>query len=64
MAKALGADSLRYLTVDDLPACLHIDGCDLCLGCVTGRYPTVWGNRLMARARRNLATGKTGRTYE
>jgi amidophosphoribosyltransferase len=64
MAKALRADSLRYLSVGDLGPCLKIPGLDLCTGCVTGRYPTVWGNRLMARARRNLAAGKVGRTYE
>jgi amidophosphoribosyltransferase len=64
MAKALGADTLRYLSVPDLAGCLRIAGDDLCLGCVTGRYPTVWGNKLMAQARRNLSAGKTGRTYE
>ncbi|MCJ7543501.1 MAG: amidophosphoribosyltransferase [Phycisphaerae bacterium] len=64
MAKALGADTLRYLTVPDLAACLQIDRGDLCLGCVTGRYPTPWGNRLMTRARRNLAAGRSGRTYQ
>jgi amidophosphoribosyltransferase len=64
MAKALGADTLRYLSVADLAGCLRIRGGDLCLGCVTGRYPTFWGNKLMAQARRNLTAGKTGRTYE
>lgn len=64
MAKALGADSLRYLTVEDLSRCIQTPRGELCLGCVTGRYPTIWGNRLMSRARRNLAAGKTGRTYE
>jgi len=41
-------------------------GCEresLCLGCVTGRYPTAWGNRLVRRARRNLREGVEGRTY-
>ena len=64
MAKAIGADSLRYLSVDDLAGCLRVRGRDLCLGCVTGRYPTPWGNRLMTRAKRCRAAGRTGRTYE
>ena len=64
MAKVLGIDSLRYLSVADLGPCLRIDGQSLCTGCVTGRYPTEWGNRLMQRAKRNLRSGKSGRTYE
>jgi len=64
MAQALGLDSLRYLAVADLGPCLQMDGRSLCTGCVTGRYPTEWGNKLMCRARRNAKKGKDGRTYE
>ena len=64
MAKELHVDSLRYLTVPDLGPCLNVPGQDLCLGCVTGKYPTECGNRLIRSARRNLASGKKGRTYE
>jgi amidophosphoribosyltransferase len=64
MAVALGINSLRYLSVGDLGPCLGIDGGSLCLGCVTGRYPTAWGNKLLCAARRNLARGRRGRTYE
>jgi amidophosphoribosyltransferase len=61
MAGELGLDSLRYLTVPDLGRCLEIDNTHLCLGCVTGKYPTPWGNRLIAKARRGR---NAGRTYE
>ncbi len=64
MAEALGVDSLRYLAVEDLGPCIGIDGGSLCLGCVSGKYPTVCGNQLLRAARRNLACGKGGRTYE
>lgn len=64
MAEALGVDSLRFVTVDDLGPCLCKDTEQLCLGCVTGRYPTPWGNRLIENARGNLSVGKAGRTYE
>jgi amidophosphoribosyltransferase len=64
MAETLGIDSLRYLTVKDLGACLGIDGRSLCTACVTGTYPTPHGNRLLARARRNARRGRAGRTYE
>ncbi|MFW6061755.1 MAG: amidophosphoribosyltransferase [Planctomycetota bacterium] len=64
MARALGVDSLRYLSVPDLSDVLGIAGEALCNGCVTGRYPTEWGNKLMDSARANDAAGKGGRTYE
>jgi len=64
MAKALGVNSLRYLCVSDLGPCLGIDGRSLCTGCVTGRYPTPGGNKLIRRARRRLQAGRPGRTYE
>jgi amidophosphoribosyltransferase len=64
MAKALGIDSLRYLSVDDLGPIMKMDGRCLCDGCVSGRYPTKSGNRLMRLARRNVNKGKAGRTYE
>ncbi|NLF31134.1 MAG: amidophosphoribosyltransferase [Planctomycetes bacterium] len=64
MARDLGVDSLRYLTVDDLADCLQIDHDHLCTGCVTGKYPTRWGNRLLAKAREAARDGKAGRTYE
>ncbi|MCD4826122.1 MAG: amidophosphoribosyltransferase [Phycisphaerae bacterium] len=64
MAKTLGLDSLRYLSVPDLSKCLEIDGCDLCTGCVTGKYPSKYGNKLIAAARKNTGKKRKGRTYE
>ena len=63
MAKKLKVDSLRYLEVGDLAPCLGVENNSLCLGCVTGKYPTACGNQLYRSAKRNL--GKKGkRTYE
>lgn len=64
MARKLGVDSLRYLPVADLGPCIGVKNESLCLGCVTGKYPSVCGNRLIAQARKNLSRNKTGRTYE
>ncbi|HUU21940.1 MAG TPA: amidophosphoribosyltransferase, partial [Phycisphaerae bacterium] len=65
MAEALGIDSLRYLQVADVGECIRMDQDQLCLGCVTGRYPTASGRKLIARARRNFREGREGtRTYE
>ena len=65
MAKALGLDSLRYLQVPDLADCIGMPLEHLCTGCVTGKYPTPWGNKLVARARKRRRDGdEGGRTYE
>jgi len=64
MARELGVDSLRYLSVSDLGPCIRMAGNHLCTGCVTGRYPTPAGNRLLKLARGRLRRGKSGRTYE
>jgi amidophosphoribosyltransferase len=64
MARDIGADSLRYLPVEAIPRAVGFRAEELCLACITGKYPTPWGNRLYRAARR--AAGKTGqgRTYE
>ncbi len=36
----LGVDSLKYLGVDSLVECIDIKRDELCLGCLTGEYPT------------------------
>ena len=64
MAKALGVDSLRYLAEQDLGPCLDQPAGSLCKACVTGKYPTEWGRRLMDRARGRVGSDTVGRTYE
>ncbi len=64
MARKLNVDSLKYLPVADLGPCIGVANRDLCLGCVTGKYPSVHGNRLLAQAKRNPTRRKGGRTYE
>lgn len=46
MARALGADSLRYLPVDKLHDSIDISAESLCRACVTGQYPTEAGREL------------------
>ncbi len=64
MATALKVDSLRYLPVKQLGPTIGVEADSLCLGCVTGKYPTKWGNKLMRRAKNNAKNGQDGRTYE
>ena len=64
MAEILGVESLRYLSVPELESTIGCETESLCLGCVTGKYPTEWGNKLMRRARRYAKKGLDGHTYE
>ncbi len=64
MARVLHVDSLRYLPVADLEPCLNVEGESLCVGCVTGSYPSTWGRKHMGCAKRNFKAGRAGRTYE
>ncbi len=45
LAKELGVDTIRYLSVGETQEA--IGSSDLCLGCITGKYPTPWGNKLI-----------------
>ncbi len=63
MARSLDVDSVKYLPVSSLGAALDVEQDSICTGCVTTKYPTAWGNKLMRRARKNQAEGIKGRTY-
>ncbi len=64
MAEALGADSLRYLPVESVARAIGLDADQLCQACITGEYPTAWGQRLAQVAMENHREGIQGRTYE
>ena len=63
MARALGADSLRYLPVDAVARAIEMDRSRLCQACITGEYPTPCGAELAEMALMDRSEG-TGRTYE
>ena len=58
MATELQIDSLRYLEVGEVAQAIGISEESLCMGCVTGRYPTRGGDKLYKEARSMLAAGK------
>jgi amidophosphoribosyltransferase len=60
----LGADSLRYLSVDALTNAIGLDENKLCLGCLIGKYPTVWGGKTYEEALRTRDDPDLRRTYE
>ena len=64
MARALGADSLRYLPVDAISRAIRLDASDLCQACITGKYPTATGQELYQIALKKTGQGSEARTYE
>lgn len=64
MARALGADSLRYLPVDAISRAIRLDATDLCQACITGKYPTATGQELYQIALNKAGNGSESRTYE
>ncbi len=65
MAKELGADSLRYLPVESVARAIGLDDDQLCQACITGQYPTPYGQQLYQLAVTQSRQGDDQRrTYE
>lgn len=64
IAKEICADSLRYIPLHLLVESIGIPSNDLCCACLTGKYPTEWGNKLHKEAVESYKKGKKGRTVE
>ena len=67
MAKELGADSVRYLPVESIARAVDKPASQLCQACLTGEYPTPWGQKLYNIALDNYqqsGTAQPQRTYE
>ncbi|HEV3418519.1 MAG TPA: amidophosphoribosyltransferase [Pirellulales bacterium] len=64
MAAKLGADSLRYLPVESISRAIDFDSDQLCQACITGDYPTPFGQELYQIALRNTGHDSGQRTYE
>jgi len=60
------ADSVNYLPVQDYVEATGMGINQLCLGCVTGKYPTPLANELADEMKGRLGKGesKRGRIYE
>lgn len=63
IAKDLGADSLKYQTIQGLVRSIGKPAKDLCMACLTGEYPTSWGKKLYIKAWENFKKGIKDRTY-
>ncbi len=64
IAREIGADSVIYQKIEGLVRAIGLEKNSLCLGCLTGNYPTQKGNELVQIAIRNASNGINARTYE
>jgi amidophosphoribosyltransferase len=65
MARSLGADSLRYLPVEAIARAIGLKEDQLCRACITGKYPTPWGQQLYEVALSEADSPQPSpRTYE
>ena len=64
MASEIGCNSLRYLPVDAIARAVGFPAGDLCQACITGDYPTPYGQHLYQIAKGNIGGRGGNRTYE
>ena len=66
IAKELGADSVNYQPIEDLVKATGMPKEELCLGCLTGEYPTPLAQKMAKEMRERFDNGEkeTGRIYE
>ncbi|MDH5622845.1 MAG: amidophosphoribosyltransferase, partial [Candidatus Bathyarchaeota archaeon] len=66
IAKIVGADSVEYQSVNGLVKATGLDRNELCLGCITKKYPTPMAQKLADEMKERFEKGyqETGRIYE
>jgi amidophosphoribosyltransferase len=66
IAKIIGADAVCYQSIDGLVRATGENHDDLCMACITGKYPTPLAQRMADEMRVRLLNGYTekGRIYE
>ena len=66
ISKAIGADSVRYQSMENFIRATGMSKEELCLGCLTCRYPTPLAQRLADEMRTKIMRGgkERGRIYE
>jgi amidophosphoribosyltransferase len=66
IAKAIGADSVNYQSIEGYIKSVDMNEDELCMACVTGRYPTPLAQKMADDMRINVEKGhkETGRVYE
>jgi amidophosphoribosyltransferase len=62
ICKLIGADSLAYQKIEELVAAIGMPKEELCLGCLTEKYPTPLGKKLCVQLKKE--DGGKGRVWE
>jgi len=66
IAEIIGADTVNYQSIDGFIKATELAKGDLCLGCITGQYPTPLAQKIADRMKERFLSGhqETGRLYE
>ncbi|UCE16110.1 MAG: amidophosphoribosyltransferase [Candidatus Bathyarchaeota archaeon] len=66
IAKIIGADTVNYQLLDDFVKATGMKKEELCLGCITGKYPTPLAQKMADKMKEKFENGfkETGRIYE
>jgi len=66
IAKEIGADSVNYQSIEGYVKSVDMNEDELCMACVTGRYPTPLAQKMADEMRASVEKGhkETGRVYE
>jgi amidophosphoribosyltransferase len=66
IAQAIGADAVCYQSIEGLVKATGLRRDQLCLGCITGKYPTPLAQKIADEMRKRFLEGyeETGRLYE
>jgi amidophosphoribosyltransferase len=66
IAKIIGADAVNYQSIKGFVRSIGLREDELCLGCVTGKYPTPLAQKMADEMREKFERGykETGRIYE
>ena len=66
IAEVIGADSVNYQSIEGLVKSIGMNEDDLCMACVTSRYPTPLAQKMADDMRSHVENGykETGRVYE
>jgi len=66
IAKIIGADAVNYQSISGFVKSIGLSEDELCLGCVTGKYPTPLAQKMADEMREKFEKGykETGRIYE
>jgi amidophosphoribosyltransferase len=64
IAKQIGADAVCYQPLEDFVRATGMRGQDLCMACITGKYPTELAQKIADGVRSSVNISDHSRVYE